>query len=413
MLKYWLYLWAGAMLLGLIGVGERLWFGHRLANYGSYVTWGLWVAMYIYFIGLSAGAFLLSSLIYVFRVERLERVGKLSLLLALITLVMALLSIWFDLGHMGRVWRVYLTPNFSSMMAWMVWLYTAYFLLVVAEFWLAVRPDLVRWAERPGVAGRLAGALQLGYRDLGAAALRRDHQLLRILGTVGVPLAIAFHGGVGALFGVVGARPYWHSAMYPILFLIGALASGGALLTATVAFFWPERGTRDHQQLVSLLGRMTLGLLLFDLLLEWAEVSITLWGSIPSHVGPLRLLLFGPYWWVFWIVHLLFGALIPIALLAARTQSVRWIGIAATLIAVTFLSVRLNIVIPALAVPELEGLRRAYVDARLSFEYFPSLQEWLLGVFVVALGVALFYLGTRHLPIFAEGDYPRMEEAQP
>lgn len=35
-----------------------------------------------------------------------------------------------------------------------------------------------------------------------------DMKVLRILGTIGVPLAVAFHGSVGALFGVVGARPY-------------------------------------------------------------------------------------------------------------------------------------------------------------------------------------------------------------
>jgi len=29
----------------------------------------------------------------------------------------------------------------------------------------------------------------------------------------------------------------------------------------------------------------------------------------------MRLVLFGPYWWVFWIVHILIGAVVPILLL--------------------------------------------------------------------------------------------------
>ncbi len=392
------YLWAAAFLLGLIGVAQRLFYGHQLAAYGSYVVWGLWVAAYIYFIGLSAGAFLLSSLVYVFGVERLEKVGKLALFTALITLFMALLSIWFDIGHMGRFWKVYTSLAWESMMAWMVWLYTAYFILLLVETWFVMRPDLVRWSARGGIEGSVARWLAFGRLDLSPAILEREKKIVRALGTIGIPLAVAFHGGVGALFGVVGARPYWHSALYPILFLVGALASGGALLTAIVAFFWPERG-KEHEELVSFLGRITLGLLAFDLLLEWAEVSITLWGSIPSHVAGFKLMLFGSYWWVFWIFHLILGSIVPIILLSLWPRAVNLVGLAAGLIAITFMSVRLNIVIPGLAVPELEGLMHAYTDSRLQFYYFPSLHEWLVLLFVVSLGVALFTMGYRSLPI--------------
>lgn len=391
-------LWGLIFLLGLVGVYQRLLYGHQLAAYGSYVVWGLWVAAYIYFIGLSAGAFLLSSLVYVFGVRRFEKVGKLALFTAVITLFMALLSIWFDLGHMGRFWKVYTGFAWESMMAWMVWLYTAYFLLLLVESWFVARPDLVRWSGRSGLEGGICRWLTFGRNDLSPGVLEREKKIIKVLGTIGVPLAVAFHGGVGALFGVVGARPYWHSALYPILFLIGALASGGALLTSIVAFFWPERG-KEHEELVTFLGRITLGLLVFDLLLEWAEVTITIWGSIPSHVAGFKLMLFGPYWWAFWIVHLFLGSLVPIVLLVLWPRAVNLVGIAAGLIAVTFMSVRLNIVIPSLAVPELQGLVRAYTDSRLRFYYFPSLHEWLVMLFVVSLGAALFYIGYRNLPI--------------
>ena len=45
-------------LLGIYGWYDRFAYGHLHANYGSIVTWGLWIAAYIYFIGLSAGSFL-------------------------------------------------------------------------------------------------------------------------------------------------------------------------------------------------------------------------------------------------------------------------------------------------------------------------------------------------------------------
>src|SRR3972149_6042550 len=90
--------WLTLAVVGVDGLVERLLHGHHQAAYGSYVVWGLWVSAYIYFIGLSAGSFLLSSLIYVFGVQKLERIGRLSLFVAIITLLMALLSLWFGLG---------------------------------------------------------------------------------------------------------------------------------------------------------------------------------------------------------------------------------------------------------------------------------------------------------------------------
>ncbi len=394
-------LWVVALGFGLAGVYLRLTTGHELAGYGSYIPWGLWVAAYVYFIGLSAGAFLLSALVYVLDVRQLERVGKLALFTALITLFMALLTIWFDIGHMERFWEVYVYGNRVSMMAWMVWLYTAYFLLILAENWFAQRADLSHMALEGGLRGVVGRLLTFGRPDISEEAAERDRRALRVLGTVGVPLAVAFHGGVGALFGVLAARPFWNASIFPIAFIVGALASGGALLTAIVAFFWPDRGSEAHRDLVTYLGRMVLGLLAAYLLLEWAEFSIGLYSDIPSESEPYLQILTGPYWWVFWFVHILAGAAVPVAVLLARPRSTSWVGVGAALVAVTFIAVRLNVVIPGLIVPELEGLDRAFVDKRLSFEYFPSAVEWLVLTFVVSLGVGLFYAGSKLLPLTA------------
>jgi len=389
-----------AFVLGLIGLGDRLLYGHLHANYGSYVPWGLWVAAYIYLIGLSAGAFLLSALVYVFNVKQLEKIGKLSLLTALATLIGALVTIWMDLGHMGRAWRLVLTTNFGSVMGWMAWLYSAYFVLLLFELWFAMRADLVRCMEAPGFRGRLCRFLTFGKTELSEAALRRDRRVLRILGSLGIPLAIAFHGSVGAIFGVVGARPYWHSGLTPIMFLVGALLSGGALLTFIVTFWGPDRGSETHRQIVVLLGRITLGLLLFDVLLEWAEYSIGLWHAVPSEAASLQLILFGPYWWVFWIVHVGLGVVVPAILLIAKPRAVGAVGLAGFLIALTFISVRLNIVIPGLAVEELEGLRHAFTGPGLTFDYFPSLSEWLLFFWSIGLAGLIFLLGKAYLPVY-------------
>jgi molybdopterin-containing oxidoreductase family membrane subunit len=150
---------------------------------------------------------------------------------------------------------------------------------------------------------------------------------------------------------------------------------------------------------VTLLVTVTLGLLLVDVLFEFAEFSISLYATIPAAVRGFLIVLFGPYWWVFWIVHLGLGTIVPIAILATKRRQPQWAGVGAFLIAATFISVRLNIIVPGLAYPELQGLERAYIGPRLSYQYFPSLLEWQVSAFVASVGIALFALGLRFLPI--------------
>ena len=369
-------LWALLAVFGGVGIIERLFLGHRLSAYTSYVPWGLWVAAYIYFIGLSAGAFLLSSLIYVFGVRRLDQIGRLSLYVAVVTLLMALLTIWFDIGHMERFWEVFSRPQFHSMMAWMVWLYTAYFVLLLSELYYAMRRD---------------------WRPLSPAQVDRDNRRLQILGTIGVPLAIAFHGGVGSLFGTVVARDLWHSPIYPLLFLAGALISGGGLITFVVAYLWPSRDD-EWRDLTQSLGKIVLGLLAIGVLLEWAEYSIPMWYGVGQEYARLMYVLFGPYWYVYWGIHVLLGVAVPVLLLW-RSRNPFTIGAAGGLIAATYFAERLNLVIPGLVFPELKGLESAYLSHRLSYAYFPSLFEWQVAAGVAAIGVALFYLGYRYLPL--------------
>lgn len=145
----------GLLLGGLWGLYDRMAHGHVNANYGSIVTWGLWVATYIYFIGLSAGAFLVSSLAYVFNMHKFERIGRLAVVTALVTLLLAVLSTVFELGHMERSWHVMAFPDFRSPMAWVIWLYAAYMALLVIEMWLLLRHDLVEGGFEPTLRGKL------------------------------------------------------------------------------------------------------------------------------------------------------------------------------------------------------------------------------------------------------------------
>lgn len=393
---FWI-LGAAFLLVGSYGWWDRLTNGHQDANYGSIIPWGLWVAVYIFFIGLSAGSFLISSLVYVFGMKKFEPVGRLALFTALVTLATALLAIWVDLGHMFRFWEVYLHPNFQSPMAWMIWLYTAYFLLLGVETWYLLRRDMVVASHGGGAKATVYRLLTFGTRKTSEESARRDRKIVKVLAAIGIPVAIMFHGGVGTLFGVVAARPGWNSGLFPILFLLSALVSGGALLTFVSAVF--QDGLNRYRDTVVALGQLVLAMLLLDVLFQISEILVVSYGAVPGHIAALKLMVSGPYWWVFWVWQIAIGTVIPIIILAAPTRRrAKWVAGAAGLIVVGFIGVRLNVVIPSLAVGEIQGLDAAITSPRVSTHYLPSLMEWLVTVSIVGLGMLLFGLGEHFLP---------------
>lgn len=398
--------WAiGGVLLvvGLIGWYQQFTDGLEQSNLGSVVTWGMWVGVYIYLVGLSAGAFLISALVYVFNVKRYEAIGRIALFAAVVTLLMALLIVWADIGHMERAWHVFAYPNFQSPMTWMLFLYTAYFLLVVTELWLVLRRDLVIGGQGTGAKARFYRIVSFGSKNDSEESATRDGKIVRVLGTIGVPVAVLFHGGVGALFAVVAARPGWNSGLFPILFLISALTSGAALLVVVTAVF--QEGWRRHRDTIIGLGRLVLALLVVEVIFLASEMLVAGYGTSEGHVKPLELIISGPYWWVFWIWQLGLGIVIPIVMLAsAGRRDPRWVSFAGLLIAMGFIGVRLNIVIPSMATEEIEGIANAIDSTRITTDYFPASVEWLLAAGVFGIGLLLFGLGEALMPRAREED---------
>ncbi len=392
--------WAAGLIMlafGTVGVVDRLANGHSNAGYNNVVVWGQWVANYIFFIGLSAGAFLLSSLVYVFNVQRFESIGRHAVFTALVTLLLALVSIVFDLGHMDRAWHVMTFANFKSPMAWMIYLYSFYTLVLATEMWFILRRDLVRGAKQSGWRRGIYRIAALGSRDDSHEAAVRDRNVVRVLATIGVPVAITFPACVGALFGTVAARPHWHSGLFPILFLLSAVVSGGALLLVVAAVF--KDGLTRNRMLIVDLGKLVLAVLLLDVMLQISEFLVAFRGGIPGHTAGLRLMLFGPKSGVFWFLQVALGVLIPVLLLVGpwRTRAGA-VAAAGALIAVGIYGLRLNIVIPGLAAEEVRGLTEAVTTARISADYFPSMSEWMLSFAVLGFGFLLFGVGEVLLP---------------
>jgi protein NrfD len=384
------------LLVGAWGVVDRLLYGHASSTYGSYVPWGLWVVFYLYYVGLTAGAFLITILTYVFRVKRFAEIGRLATFTVLVALFCELVFIWFDLGHMFRVYRFLVTPSFTSLMTWFFLFTNIMLVIYLVESYLLLRGDLVSWSQDKNRKGRrLYELLALGRKTYGPEEQRRDEKWVRSLSILSLPMGLLFYGTNGALFAILLNRPIWNSAMTPLLFITAALLSGGALITFLVNVFHKD------EQLVHYLGRVILYILLIFIFLEILQFFVGYQTGTLAILTSLNLIAFGPYWWSFWIIHLFFGCAIPVFLFITRPNDSKALALACFLIVVTFVSVRFNFVIPDLAVYKLEGLDATFFHRRLRTEYMPSFKEWLLSIWIISLGVLVFLAGMRWLPVLS------------
>lgn len=355
-------LWLIALGLGLVGVYQRWLLGHLPAGYGSFVPWGLWVAIYFHGVGIAGGAFLLGAGGFLVGLPGFRNPATLRtvIVLSVAAVIPAFLGVWLDLGHMERAAFIFFSPNFNSMMTLNAWMYNA-FIILAAVCWLMTFQRRSAW--------------------------------LKPLLAPAILFSIMFPSQSGAFFGVVEAKGFWHSALLPMLFLASAITAGGATLLAVRILLGPgAESAADHEAAVRRLRAVTLIGLAVYFAFEFAEFSIALWNP-DVHAPAIELILRGPYWWVFWIVHLILGGILPFALFLTRRTNA-WL-IAAILVGVCFISARLNVLIPGQAVGELEGLQDAFHHERLKYIYHATPMEYFVGLFLLAVGVAVFFLGSK------------------
>ncbi len=366
---FWI-LGAILMLAGAYSMFQRLVIGLEPTALTSYVPWGLWVGMYDYLVWLEVGSLLVfTTLTYILGFKALAGIKRVVLFTGFVVLIMALMLVLVDLGHMDRFWHVLIYPDFRSMITWMVWLHTAYLALLAAEL------GLLTFAEKKG------------------------ERVLKALAYLSIPLGVGLILVSGSILGVVSARPLWNTSMLPFMFFLSSLAAGSALLLLLTVLFYPKKEGEEYRVTLRRLSRLVAGLLLVGVFTAGLIALTTMYQGSPGRTNALLLILSGPYWWTFWIVHLFGGVAVPLVILFSKPDWPGWLGLAAGLSVFTFVAVTLNIVIPVLVTIDMQGLAEAFSDPKLHLNYFPNTMEWLVLAFIGGVGATLYGLGFRWLPM--------------
>lgn len=244
------------------------------------------IALYFFMTGLSAGSFILSTLAYGFGIKRFKPLGKIGIVLATVLLVLAPINLIADLGQPWRFWHLFPYLNFTSPITYGTFLLTLYPIncLIYAFF-----------------------------------MFRGNDRMTKIFGLVGIPLAVSVHGYTGFIMALAKARALWNTAVMPVLFLVSAMVSGIALMILVVivaGYLSKER--RPNPVLVSDLGKILVGAILFDMFLVFSDVLVLLTADAEAYEAAMLILngSFSPY---FLGVEILAGSIVPLVLLGAPT----------------------------------------------------------------------------------------------
>lgn len=256
----------------------------EIINIVHEVDWSLVIPQYFFFTGISAAAFLISALTYVFGMEEYRPIAKLSLIVALTVLIAAPLNLIADLAQPGRFYSLFYHRHITSPMSWGVYLLTSYPLLIALEGIFAFRAGFAKRARQTtGRQHKLYRFLALGNPAVTPETNTRDHRWSLILGGLGIPAAIAVHGYTGYILGVVRARPLWHTPLMPIIFLVSAMVSGIAFMIIIAWLMVRDKNGNIRWDMIDKLGVMLGWTIITDLTIRLFWYSIGFFYSYGSY----------------------------------------------------------------------------------------------------------------------------------
>jgi Ni/Fe-hydrogenase subunit HybB-like protein len=344
--------------------------GVYLSGMTERIPWGLQIILAVYYIGLSAGSLVMSSLYGVFGKLEYKPFARIAAYLAMLLLIGALLSIFTDQGRMDRVLiQPFAHLNPLSMFSINPFLYITYVLICMVYLY---------------------------------AMLNEKERLTKTIALIVVLWAIGLHSGTGAIFGFV-PRELYSSPLLPPSFVAAALSSGTALMILVILSLFKLTKHPLDKRLIYWVGHLLAVFIVVVLYFIFIEKGYAVYQYATREAG--EYFLFGGFHsWLFWVGLIFIGSIIPAIILFRKKtgQSIPWIVFAAILVVAGVLCERYLIVIPGLTFPPdiLPGWRiiQSPVTEGIAV-YSISFYEVLQALGVAALIGLLFIWGMKFMKL--------------
>ena len=386
--KMWLAILTILMVAGGAAGVYVLYSGLEVTNLTDKVPWGLWITQDLSSIGLGAGAFTFSAIVYLFKIERFKPISRLAVFLGFLGYVSAMLCLAIDIGRPDRFWHAMVYWNVHSVL----WEVTICVMLYSTVLVLEVLPIVFelkffdRWPK---------------LRNFGHFL----HKLTPVFAVIGMALSLLHQSSLGATYGVISGREIWYKPTMPVMFILSAIAGGVALILFAAIVTEKLKGkvliSDRLKRDIARISSFALAGYLYLKIWDWATLSY--YSHTPATADVLsRLQLATPYSQTFWFLEVLLGCVIPLILFISPRffKHDRALITGSFLVIIGVIANRWNVTLSGLIAPPQWSpgiLGNTWIAT-----YSPNIIEILVTLGVLSFGLFLFSLGIKYLPIFNE-----------
>ena len=307
---------AGVVAFGIYSYAYQVQNGHAVTGTNRTVFWGIYIANFVFFIGISYGGAIISAVLRLMGAKWRAPITRIAEATAVVTLGVGATSVLVDVARPDRMFNLIRYAQPGSPITWDWIAITTYLIGTLIFFYLPLIADLGTYRRSlppDSLRARLYGLVSLRWHGTPA----QERWLLRamlIMAVLIIPLAVSVHSVLAWLFAMT-AREGWFSTAFGPMFVIAAMLSGTAMVIVSIAALRNAHRleqfitTRHFRYLSYLLIVLTAAYLYFMV----AEYLTEGYAQRGDAGAILRALFVGAYAPIFWSI-VLGGLLLPIAL---------------------------------------------------------------------------------------------------
>jgi Ni/Fe-hydrogenase subunit HybB-like protein len=402
-------IWIGSLLsviaAAAVAYAYQLAYGLQVTAMREYISWGVYITNFVFFIGISHAGTLISAILRVTNAEWRRSVTRVAEAITVFALMVGAPMVVIDMGRIDRILHIIYYGRLNSPLLWDVCSICTYLTGSFTFLYVAMIPDFAILAKRvspgrkPSLLQRFYGAASIGY----SGTPEQKHLLERAMHAMSViiiPVAVSVHTVVSWIFGMT-LRPGWHSTIFGPYFVVGAIYSGTAALIVAMAAF---RKVYHLENLITMRQFRALGALLMALTVVYLYFTLseylTAWyGGEAVDRRLLHVLMGqGPYGITWWAMvagcFFLPAILLVIPVVFPNKLSLKRLVIACILINIGMWLKRYLIIVPTLMTPFIPA-----EAAGVTPHYHPTLVEWTITAGAFAVFLLLFTLFAKIFPI--------------
>ncbi|NND73791.1 MAG: polysulfide reductase NrfD [Ilumatobacter sp.] len=381
---------------GLVGTGMR-----DLGTMGG-ATWGLYITLVIYFVGVSFAGIMIAALIRLFNLEHLKGIARMAEVMTVVALLLGALAIIVDLGKPVRgvvnLFR-YARPQ-SPFFGTFSLVITGYLFSSLVYMYVTARRDAAVLAARPSKLQGFFRAWSAGYEDT-ADQRARDRRTTFWLALAILPVLVVATSSLGLVFGLQVGRPGWFGTLQAPAFVVlaGVSGIGHIIVLAAIVRHALHQEDRIGVDAFAWLGRFLMTLLFVYCYFVAVEIFTTIYQPAVAEQRIGDALLTGRYAWLFWgsIVTLVVPALLLAWMAIKKQWRIGWLVAIGVIVNLGALAKRYLIVVPS----QTHGQLLPYGEVGT---YSPTWVEYAVMIGLFSLGALLVAIFMKIFPIIELAD---------